>query len=119
VTVPLEFVLPDVGEGIDAGEIIAWYVAVGDRVTEDQPLVDVQTDKALVTIPCPATGVVLERHGEPGDTIAVGTTLAVFEPTADGSGPAGRGFASAGRRCRRPRLAGAAAGVAGGAQARA
>lgn len=84
---PVEFALPDVGEGIDAGEIIDWHVGVGDHVAEDQPLVDVQTDKAIVTIPCPVTGVVLERHGEPGDTIAVGTTLAVFEPAADGSGP--------------------------------
>ena len=65
---PVEFVLPDVGEGTDAGEIIEWHVAVGDRVKEDQPLVDVQTDKAIVTIPCPVTGIVLDLRGQPGDT---------------------------------------------------
>ncbi len=75
----LDFVLPDVGEGIDAGEIIEWHVVAGDRVAEDQPLVDVQTDKAIVTIPCPVTGTVLELRGEPGDRVAVGATLAIFE----------------------------------------
>jgi pyruvate dehydrogenase E2 component (dihydrolipoamide acetyltransferase) len=76
---PVDFVLPDVGEGIDAGEIVEWHVTAGDRVKEDQPLVDVQTDKAIVTIPCPVTGTVLELRGEPGDRVPVGTTLAVFE----------------------------------------
>ena len=70
---PVEFALPDVGEGIDAGEIIEWHVSAGDRVTEDQPLVDVQTDKAIVTIPCPATGVVVELCAAPGETVEVGT----------------------------------------------
>jgi pyruvate dehydrogenase E2 component (dihydrolipoamide acetyltransferase) len=79
VTVALEFALPDVGEGIDGGEIIEWHVAVGDHVEEDQPLVDVQTDKAIVTIPCPATGTVVELRAQAGDRIDVGGTLAVFE----------------------------------------
>jgi pyruvate dehydrogenase E2 component (dihydrolipoamide acetyltransferase) len=84
--VPVEFVLPDVGEGTDAGEIIEWHVAVGDRVKEDQPLVDVQTDKAIVTIPCPVTGIVLDLRGQPGDTIEVGATLAVFDRKDGGGG---------------------------------
>ncbi|MEZ5076319.1 MAG: dihydrolipoamide acetyltransferase family protein [Solirubrobacterales bacterium] len=82
-----EFKLPDVGEGIDAAELIEWRVALGDEVVEGQPLVDVQTDKAIVEIPCPVAGTVLSLAGEEGDRIAVGTVLAVFgqageEPSA-------------------------------------
>jgi pyruvate/2-oxoglutarate dehydrogenase complex dihydrolipoamide acyltransferase (E2) component len=84
--VPVEFQLPDVGEGIDAGEIVEWHVAVGDHVTEDRPLVDVQTDKAIVTIPCPATGTVLELCAATGETVDVGATLAVFERDGDHGG---------------------------------
>ena len=56
---PLEFRLPDVGEGIDAAEVVAWHVAPGDAVREDDPLCDIQTDKAIVALPCPATGTVM------------------------------------------------------------
>jgi pyruvate/2-oxoglutarate dehydrogenase complex dihydrolipoamide acyltransferase (E2) component len=77
--VALEFALPDVGEGIAAGELVAWHVAEGDDVREDQPLADVQTDKAIVTIPCPTTGRVLELRASEGDTVPVGAVLAVFE----------------------------------------
>lgn len=73
-----EFKLPDVGEGIDAAELVEWHVAIGDVVAEDQPLVDVQTDKAIVEIPCPVAGTVLSIAGEEGDRVAVGTVLAVF-----------------------------------------
>jgi pyruvate dehydrogenase E2 component (dihydrolipoamide acetyltransferase) len=75
---PFEFRLPDVFEGTAEAEIVAWQVAVGDEVKEDQPLVDVETDKAVVTIPCPTDGVVLELRGEPGDMVPVGELLAVF-----------------------------------------
>jgi len=75
----LEFRLPDVGEGIANAEIIAWQVAVGDHVTEHQDLVEVQTDKATVVIPCPAAGVVARLNGDEGDTIDVGSVLAVIE----------------------------------------
>ena len=74
----LEFRLPDVGEGTDSAEIVEWHVAVGDTVREDQPLVDIETDKAVVGIPCPATGVVLELCASEGDTIDIGAVLAVF-----------------------------------------
>jgi pyruvate dehydrogenase E2 component (dihydrolipoamide acetyltransferase) len=87
----LEFRLPDVGEGIATAEIIAWLVAEGDRVAEHQDLVEIQTDKATVVIPCPATGVVTRLCGEVGDTIDVGAVLAVFDAEAaagDGAGPA-------------------------------
>jgi pyruvate dehydrogenase E2 component (dihydrolipoamide acetyltransferase) len=75
----LEFRLPDVGEGIATAEIIAWQVAEGDHVTEHQDLVEIQTDKATVVIPCPATGAVTRLYGEVGDTIDVGAVLAVIE----------------------------------------
>jgi pyruvate/2-oxoglutarate dehydrogenase complex dihydrolipoamide acyltransferase (E2) component len=89
----LEFRLPDVGEGIANGEIIAWQVAVGDHVTEHQDLVEIQTDKATVVIPCPATGVITGLTGEEGDTIDVGSVLAVIEvaeaeAATDGASPA-------------------------------
>jgi pyruvate/2-oxoglutarate dehydrogenase complex dihydrolipoamide acyltransferase (E2) component len=98
----LEFRLPDVGEGIANGEIIAWQVAVGDHVTEHQDLVEIQTDKATVVIPCPATGVITGLTGEEGDTIDVGSVLAVIEvaeaeAAADGASPAaGSGEPAAG-----------------------
>jgi pyruvate/2-oxoglutarate dehydrogenase complex dihydrolipoamide acyltransferase (E2) component len=79
----IEFRLPDVGEGIATAEIIAWQVAEGDRVSEHQDLVEIQTDKATVVIPCPADGVVTRLCGEVGDTLDVGTVLAVIE--ADGA----------------------------------
>ncbi len=88
---PLAFRLPDVGEGIDAAEVVAWHVAAGDEVREDQPLCDIQTDKAIVALPCPTTGTVSELCADVGDTVAVGAVLAVFAPDvrdvrASGSG---------------------------------
>ncbi|HXS44160.1 MAG TPA: biotin/lipoyl-containing protein, partial [Solirubrobacteraceae bacterium] len=80
---PIEFRLPDVGEGIATAEITAWQVSEGDRVSEHQDLVEIQTDKATVVIPCPADGVITRLCGEPGDTLDVGSVLAVIE--ADGA----------------------------------
>jgi pyruvate/2-oxoglutarate dehydrogenase complex dihydrolipoamide acyltransferase (E2) component len=88
-----EFKLPDVGEGTDAAELVEWHVAVGDTVAEDQPLVDVQTDKAIVEIPCPVAGTVLSVAGEEGDRIPIGTVLAVFGEAGESS-PAGTGAAA-------------------------
>ena len=76
------FRLPDVGEGTAEAEIVAWHVALGDAVEEDQPLVDVMTDKATVEITSPVAGRVLERRGEPGEMFAVGGDLLVFETEA-------------------------------------
>jgi pyruvate dehydrogenase E2 component (dihydrolipoyllysine-residue acetyltransferase) len=75
----VEFTLPDVGEGIDGAEIIEWRVGVGDRVQEDQELVEVQTDKAIVVIPSPATGTVTAIGAPEGERLAVGAVLAVIE----------------------------------------
>jgi 2-oxoisovalerate dehydrogenase E2 component (dihydrolipoyl transacylase) len=79
--------LPDLGEGTVASEIVAWRVKVGDQVTEDQPMVEMSTDKAVVEMPSPVTGRVLSLGGQPGDQIAVGGELIVLE-TGEGSGTA-------------------------------
>ena len=89
----MEFRLPDVGEGIATAEIIAWQVAEGDRVREHQDLVEIQTDKATVVIPCPADGLITRLCGEPGDTLDVGSVLAVIE--ADGAAANGGSAAPA------------------------
>lgn len=77
------FKLPDVGEGIAEAEVVAWHVAVGDQVAEDQPLADVMTDKATVELTSPVAGRVLERNGEEGDLLAVGSPLVVLETAAE------------------------------------
>jgi pyruvate dehydrogenase E2 component (dihydrolipoamide acetyltransferase) len=81
--VPLEFRFPDTGEGIDAGDLVEWHVTEGQMVREDQPMADVETDKATVTIPCPTTGRVLELKIKVGQIVAVGQVMAVFEPASD------------------------------------
>ena len=78
-----EFKLPDLGEGIHEGEILVWHVAAGDAVAEDAPLVDVETDKAAVTLPSPRGGAVISVHGAPGDVVIVGQVIAVID---DGTG---------------------------------
>jgi 2-oxoisovalerate dehydrogenase E2 component (dihydrolipoyl transacylase) len=82
--------LADVGEGIAEAEIAAWYVRAGDRVDEDQPLVDVMTDKVTVAISSPVSGVVLAIHGAVGQQVPVGSVLVELqiEGTHDDSAPA-------------------------------
>ncbi len=77
------FKLPDLGEGTVEAEIVEWHVRPGDAVTEDQIIVDVMTDKANVEVPAPVTGVVVRTSGEPGDMVAVGAELIVFQTGAD------------------------------------
>ena len=72
------FRLPDIGEGLVEATIVSWHVEVGDEVGLDQPLVEVETDKAVVDLPSPFAGVLLFRAGEAGDTVAVGSLLAVL-----------------------------------------
>ena len=76
------FRLPDVGEGLHEAELVAWHVAVGDHVVADQPLVSVETAKAVVEIPSPQSGHIAALHGAPGDVVPVGTVLVEF---ADGA----------------------------------
>lgn len=73
------FKLPDLGEGTVSAEIVAWHVKPGEVVTEDQPLVEMSTDKAVVEVPSPVSGRVLTISGKPGDVVAVGAALATFE----------------------------------------
>ncbi|MGP4021419.1 dihydrolipoamide acetyltransferase family protein [Saccharopolyspora sp. 5N708] len=70
-----EFRLPDLGEGLTEAEIIRWHVEVGDRVEADQVVVEVETAKAVVEVPCPHSGVVRVLHGAAGDVVAVGAPL--------------------------------------------
>jgi 2-oxoisovalerate dehydrogenase E2 component (dihydrolipoyl transacylase) len=76
--------LPDLGEGTVSSEIVAWHVKVGDRVAEDQAMVEMSTDKAVVEMPAPVAGRVVSLGGQPGDHIAVGAELIVLE-TAEGA----------------------------------
>ncbi len=78
-----EFRLPDIGEGIAEAEIVAWHVAVGDRVEEDQGLADMMTDKATVEMESPVSGTVVALAGEVGDQIPIGSTLVVIEVEGD------------------------------------
>ncbi|WP_432252691.1 dihydrolipoamide acetyltransferase family protein [Streptomyces sp. HNM1019] len=86
-----EFTLPDLGEGLTGAEIVRWLVQVGDVVAVDQPVVEVETAKAMVDVPCPYGGVVTARYGEEGAEVPVGApliTVAVPEGSdGGGSGP--------------------------------
>jgi pyruvate dehydrogenase E2 component (dihydrolipoamide acetyltransferase) len=80
-----DFMLPDLGEGLTEGEILQWLVAVGDTVTLNQPIVEVETAKAAVEVPSPFAGVVTKLHHQPGETVDVGTVLISFD-TDPGAG---------------------------------
>lgn len=88
----LEFKLPDLGEGLTEAEIVRWLVEVGDVVAIDQPVVEVETAKAMVEVPCPYGGVVTARFGEEGSELPVGApllTVAVGATDASSSGSEG------------------------------
>ncbi|MFZ0012846.1 MAG: dihydrolipoamide acetyltransferase family protein [Acidimicrobiia bacterium] len=89
-----EFRLPDIGEGLTEAEIVRWLVAEGEQVESDQPIVEVETDKAVVEIPSPYAGVVLSHGGAEGDVIEVGAVLVTIgepeEVKAPDSGDARR-----------------------------
>ena len=80
------FKLPDLGEGMVEAEIVAWRVKPGDLVSEDDIVVEVMTEKATVEVPSPTSGRVVSTSGSPGDKVAVGSELIVFE--TDGAGGA-------------------------------
>ncbi|WJR75919.1 dihydrolipoamide acetyltransferase family protein [Bradyrhizobium sp. NP1] len=73
-----QFMLPDLGEGLQEAEIVTWYVNEGDHVVTDQPLVSVETDKAVVEIPSPSSGRIAHLFGAKGDLVKVGTPLVEF-----------------------------------------
>ncbi len=74
-----EFTLPDIGEGVAEGEIVGWLVRPGDRVVEDQPVIEIMTDKATVTITAPKAGLVIETRGRVGEIVPVHSVLLVFD----------------------------------------
>ncbi|MFB6123773.1 MAG: dihydrolipoamide acetyltransferase family protein [Haloferacaceae archaeon] len=80
-----EFKLPDVGEGVAEGELVQWLVEPGDTVTEDQPVAEVETDKALVEIPSSYDGTVKELRVEEGEMVPVGDVIITFEVADEGS----------------------------------
>ncbi|MCF8052032.1 MAG: 2-oxo acid dehydrogenase subunit E2 [Desulfobacterales bacterium] len=83
-----EFKLPDLGEGIHEGEVVSVLVSVGDEVSEGDPLLEVETDKAAVEIPSPYTGMIEEIRVEAGDVVSVGDVLVVFSDAAEARGAA-------------------------------
>jgi pyruvate dehydrogenase E2 component (dihydrolipoamide acetyltransferase) len=80
-----QFLLPDLGEGLEEAEIVAWHVTEGDHVVADQPLVSVETDKAVVEVPSPQSGRIARLFGAKGDLVKVGAPLVAFAegPEAD------------------------------------
>ncbi|MDF9814459.1 dihydrolipoamide acetyltransferase family protein [Streptomyces sp. SPB162] len=91
-----EFTLPDLGEGLTEAEIVRWLVQVGEVVAIDQPVVEVETAKAVVEVPCPYGGVVTARYGAEGESLAVGRPLiTVAVGPAMGSGASGGSSGSA------------------------
>lgn len=78
------FNLPDLGEGLPEAEIVNWHVKVGDRVQLDQPMVSVETAKAVVEVPSPYSGVIKALHANAGDIVATGQPLVDFEVEGNG-----------------------------------
>ncbi|MCX4730962.1 dihydrolipoamide acetyltransferase family protein [Streptomyces sp. NBC_01363] len=85
----LEFKLPDLGEGLTEAEIVRWLVEVGDVVAIDQPVVEVETAKAMVEVPCPYGGVVTARFGEEGSELPVGAPLLTVAVAVGSAQPVG------------------------------
>jgi 2-oxoisovalerate dehydrogenase E2 component (dihydrolipoyl transacylase) len=101
---------PDLGEGTTQAEIVEWRVKIGDSVREDQPIADLMTDKATVEVSSPVHGTIVALRGAPGETMAVGSELVVFDVAGVGAATKRRrrnselpGGLGARRRRRRPR----------------
>lgn len=87
----VEFALPDVGEGLTEAEVVRWLVEPGDEVDEDQPVAEVETDKAVVEVPAPVTGTARKLHAEAGEVVAVGDVLVSFATEDEGDDTGGEG----------------------------
>ncbi|EYF08318.1 dihydrolipoamide acetyltransferase family protein [Chondromyces apiculatus] len=109
-----EFKLPDIGEGVTEGEIVNWLVSPGDVVTEDQPMVEVMTDKATVTITSPKAGKIVETRGKAGEVVPVHDVLVVFDLSGGAAASAGEAAAHAPEAAAAPTSATAASAAAGG-----
>lgn len=109
------FALPDLGEGLTDAELVRWLVAVGDTVTTDQPIAEVETAKSVVEVPSPFAGRVAALHGEEGETILVGAPLLEVEEeaAASGSGQVLVGYGTTGHGVRRTRASRAGSARAG------
>ncbi len=83
-----DFLLPDLGEGLTESELLEWHVAVGDTVTLNQTLAEVETAKAIVQLPSPFAGTIAKLYAEPGTTVAVGAPIVGFETDEAASPPA-------------------------------
>ena len=83
-----QFKLPDIGEGTAEAEIVNWHVKVGDKINEDQPLVDMMTDKATVELTSPVGGIVQSLGGKVGEKAAVGSVLVTLEVEGGNAQPA-------------------------------
>src|SRR5437879_8088310 len=95
-----QFELTDIGGGVHEGEVVKWFVKEGDPIRENDPVVEVMTDKVTVQIPSPVTGKVLQLRAKEGEVVKVGATLVVFgedgeAPPATPSAPAARPTSSA------------------------
>src|SRR4029450_7439408 len=88
---PRPFALPDLGEGLTEAEIVKVLVREGDVISEDAPLLEVETDKATVEIPSPFSGRVAGIHVQPGQTVKVGHVLVTFDDASVAPSSAGRG----------------------------
>ncbi|MCA9478627.1 MAG: 2-oxo acid dehydrogenase subunit E2 [Nanoarchaeota archaeon] len=83
-----EFKFPDVGEGITEGKLVSWKVKVGDKISKDQTLAEVETDKAVVEIPSPYEGTITQLHANEGDTLTVGEVIVTFDGEPGQAAPA-------------------------------
>jgi pyruvate dehydrogenase E2 component (dihydrolipoamide acetyltransferase) len=81
-----QFTLPDLGEGLEEAEIVAWFVNEGDHVVDNQPLVSVETDKAVVEVPSPWSGTIARLFGAKADLVKVGAPLVEFSEGGQDSG---------------------------------
>jgi len=81
-----EFEFPDVGEGVTEGTLVKWLVSEGDEIEEDESLAEVETDKAVVEVPSPVQGTVLELRAEEGDTIKVGDVIVTLGEEGEEAG---------------------------------
>ncbi|MGO1916690.1 MAG: biotin/lipoyl-containing protein, partial [Brevibacterium aurantiacum] len=85
-----EFILPDLGEGLTEAELISWKVEIGDEVHVDQMVVEVESAKSVVELPCPYAGRIVSLHANAGDTVSAGQPLlSVAEASAEASAEAG------------------------------
>src|SRR4051794_41336578 len=91
--VAYEFKLPDLGEGLTEGEIGRWLVSEGQEIAEDEPLVEIGTDKTTVEIPSPAAGIVTQILAQEGDVVPVGTVIVAIGGDGAAAAPAPKGAA--------------------------